>query len=152
MSLNSVLKSHPVFLVEHLGPHVPEELDQTPGRHHDVWRTRKHNQSTDHPGPVLWSSSSTSSQYSSVHGNRGAGEGLRRVDWLLSLWVLYWARSRSRSSLMASGHRAATSLMAFRLQDQKHAVGIIIISLGVGMALGPKSSILIYIYRYINTI
>lgn len=38
---------------------------------------------------------------------------------LLSLWVLYWDRSCRRSSLTASGQRAATSLMALRLKHTK---------------------------------
>lgn len=36
---------------------------------------------------------------------------------LLSLWVLYWAKSCSKASVMASGQRAATSLMALILQN-----------------------------------
>lgn len=45
---------------------------------------------------------------------------------LLSLCILYWARSCSKSSVMASGQRAATSLMAFTLYKKEKGAKLIL--------------------------
>lgn len=97
--------AHPVLLMQHLGIKTPKQLDQTSGRHHHIWGwrcTKKRIISPEDFNICLKSDDVKPECHS-----------------LLSLWVLYWARSCSKSSLMASGQRPATSLMALILEDKK---------------------------------
>lgn len=96
--------AHPVLLMQHLGIKTPEQLDQTSGRHHHIWG---------------WQCTKRIISPDDFNMRLKSDEIKQDCHSLLSLWVLYWARSCSKSSLMASGQRPATSLMALILEDKK---------------------------------
>lgn len=90
--------------MQHLGIKTPKQLDQTSGRHHHIWG---------------WQSTKRIISPEDFKICLKSDDIKPDCHSLLSLWVLYWARSCSKSSLMASGQRPATSLMALILEDKK---------------------------------
>lgn len=104
LKVQQAIWTHPVLLMQHLGIKTPKQLDQTSGRHHYIWG---------------WQCTKRIISPEDFNICLKCEDIKPDCHSLLSLWVLYWARSCSKSSLMASGQRPATSLMALILEDKK---------------------------------